>query len=56
LNDLVIFVGKIGCQWKGCLSDFEMHMKQCSFVGTKVPEWYERYLKSKEIEMNEIEE
>jgi hypothetical protein len=47
INDQLL----IGCQWKGPLSDVEMHFSSCRFSGDKLPEWYNTYLKSKETEL-----
>ena len=50
INDLHIFCSNSGCEWKGPLDEITIHLPNCTFGQGKLPDWFVRYLLSREEE------
>ena len=55
INDLQIFCSNRGCAWKGPTEQLKQHLPNCQFGDGHLPEWYKRYLKSRESEFEQEE-
>lgn len=51
INELEMFCCNRGCEWRGSLEQISNHLPECIFGRGQLPEWYMRYLASREEDL-----
>ena len=55
INEFFIHCPNRACTWKGRLEEVTIHLPKCAFKTNELPDWFNRYLASREQEFERVE-